>query len=111
MPSRYDNRKVYVNNNEMYRELFRKRGVNFIRHYETAILKFPTAEQIANLQLLGHIWKHGDALWKLAQSQYGDPTLWWVIAQWNQKIDIEIKLGDTIYIPHPLERVLQCFEG
>ena len=56
------------------------------------------------------LYELGDNYAKLAQQKYGDAKLWWVLAWYNQKpTDGLIKVGDTIRIPQPIDRVLQMF--
>ena len=112
MATRYSNRKVTRNNNELYKEFFEDRGVNFIRQFRSPELKYPTASEISSLEKVGHIWGVGDRYYKLAHKYYGSSTYWWVIA-WFNKTPTEgsLKLGDTISIPLPLERILEFFQG
>ena len=110
MFGRYDSRNVYLNNSELYKNVFLKRNVNFIRHYETSRLKYPSIEEIQEFQIIGHIWKLGDAFWKLSERHYGEPELWWVIAFYNNvPTEHHVKIGETVYIPFPLEKVLRSF--
>ena len=105
--TRYDNRKIARNDNELYEDFFIKRNINFIKQYRTGTLKHPTTEQSMTLEMIGHVWKTGDRFYKLAQQHYGDPRLWWVIAWFNQTpTEHHLKLGDGLQIPLPLERVL-----
>ena len=42
---------------------------------------------------------------------YGDPS-WWVIAHYNQKPTENLfSIGDVVYIPTPLTKVLEALEG
>ena len=43
--SRYEERSVFRNSRQLYRELFDERGVNFIRHYVTPEFRYPTPEE------------------------------------------------------------------
>jgi hypothetical protein len=105
--SRYDGRKIYLNDDDFYEEMFEERGVNSIRHYATPTLDHPSAEQVSSLNTIPHVWKTGDRYYKLAHDHYGDSRNWWIIA-WFNKLPTEasIKYGDVIYIPHPLDRIL-----
>ena len=97
---------------EPYEPLFEKRGVKFIRQYGTGILSYPSAGQIARLQNLRVIWKTGDRYYKLAAEYYGDAGYWWVIAHFNQKpTEAHVSVGDLIYIPLPLEKILTYIVG
>ncbi len=100
--SRLD-RTVVRNAEELYEEIFRKRGVKFIDHYSTPNMHHPTAKQVSNVELVSHIWKVGDRFFKLAHEHYGDSKLWWVIAWFNQlPTDSHVELGQVINIPVPL---------
>ena len=56
-------------------------------------------------------WSVGTKLYKLAHQYYNDSKLWWVIAAFNQKpTDSHFSVGDVVYIPLPLERVLTLYE-
>lgn len=108
--SRYDGRTIYTNEHELWKQEIRKRGKKFILQFSTAELNHPTPEQINELSLLGHIWAIGDSFQKLGSTHYGDPEMWWIIAWFNQKpTDSHMKIGDTIYIPFPLEKLLQIY--
>lgn len=108
MASRYDNRDIVINDEEQYETTFKDRDVNFIRQYTTPKLKYPTAEEISQLNLIGHIWAIGDRFYKLAYQFYGDSELWWIIAQYNRlATESHISVGDTIYVPLPLNKILK----
>jgi hypothetical protein len=109
--NRYTNRRVAVNDRQEYRQQFKDRGLRFIRQYSTPILKHPTADDMQEIEEVGKIWATGDRFWKLAATYYGDPELWYIIAWWNQMpLEADLALGDTVYIPMPLERVLRILE-
>lgn len=110
MASRYDSRKVLVNDKNMYYDLFKKRGVSFIKHFNTAKLRYPTPEEIETLHLVGHTWTEGDKLYKLAFKYYGDSELWWIIAWYNTKHEFNLQLGDEVVIPLPLEKILRYLD-
>jgi nucleoid-associated protein YgaU len=110
MASRYENRVASINRDDLYYNTFKKRGIRQVTQYRTASLKYPTPEQISNLIVLTHRWTRGDNYTKLADANYGDATYWWVIAHFNQKpLQSEIDFGDVIYIPTPLELVLNYY--
>lgn len=106
MPSRYDNRKIAINDHESYRNVFKNRGVNYIRQYMTSRFHYPTANEMEDIQEVGVVWGVGDRLWKLASKYYYNPELWWVIAFYNRTNEMDIIPGQTIYVPLPLEKVL-----
>ena len=105
-------RKIVRNDEEQYKELFRKRGVKHIDHYPTATLKHPTASELSDIETIKHVWKTGDRYSKLAYEFYGDPRFWWVIAWYNQlPTESHVTLGDVIYIPTPFEEILAILGG
>ena len=63
-----------------------------------------------NLTSTSHTWKLGDRYYKLAYEHYGDPEVWWVIAMYNKKpTEAFVNVGDRIYIPKPIDIVIQHF--
>jgi|TARA_R110002012_G_C11295586_1_gene572582 hypothetical protein len=111
MTSRYLTRQIFANTDEQYDSFFDKRNVNYIEQFNTGRLRYPTPEEIGTLQLITVNWKMGDRYWKYASQYYdGKPELWWVIAWFNQTpTEGSLKLGDQIYIPLPLEKVLEYY--
>ena len=111
MVSRYRDRTVFKNQDDRYIKQFQQRGVSSIKHFSTAELKFPTAEDLEGVIINTEVFKVGDRFYKYAQKYYGDSTYWWVIAHFNQKpVENMVKLGETIYIPVPLTKILEIFE-
>jgi hypothetical protein len=105
--SRYDSRKVLNNSLDLYKDLFDEKGVRFIRHFSTPNYKFPTKFDISKLDILTATWSRGQSYWKIAEQEYGDPEMWWVIAWFNKKpTEAHMSLGDVVLIPKPLERIL-----
>lgn len=109
--SRYQHRSIAVNNNELYKASFKKRGLKFIEQYRTARLSFPTEQQVATMNFEKHMWSMGDRFYKLAHQYYGDAGYWWVVA-WFNKTPVEhlISAGDIIYIPLDLEEILDFLD-
>jgi len=104
---RYFKQSVFTNINEAYRRYLKKRGKKDITQYSTPKFRHPSAEDSLNFNTINHIWGVGDKYYKLANQYYQDPTMWWVIALYNQKpTEFHINTGDIIYIPAPLETVL-----
>ncbi len=104
MTSRYTIRELITNNNKMYKEHFKKRGVTYMRQYDTPVMKYPTLKQINEIGTVSHIWKTGDRFYKLAQYHYGDSQFWWVIAWFNKApTEAHVEFGDIVLIPENLE--------
>ena len=111
MASRYDNARPFVNTEEIYQEFFEDRDVNYIRQFRTGMLRHPTVAERASLQRRNHIWKVGDRLSKLAYHYYGDASLWWIIAWYNQRpTEAHFQIGARIKIPTPLSSVLSILQ-
>ena len=105
--SRYNKRTKAINKNEMYENIFEDRGVKKISQYTTPILKYPNEKNKIEIRTVDYVWKYGDKFWRLASNQYGDASLWWVIAQFNQKpTEGHLAPGDTIQIPLDLAIIL-----
>ena len=105
-------RPVVRNKEELYKEILRKRGIKHIDHYPTPTLNHPSAEEIADIEIIRHVWKVGDRYSKLAHKHYGDVRFWCVIAWFNQlPTESHVETGDVIQIPSPLEDILEVLEG
>lgn len=110
MVSRYENAPVINNNNRLYTEILKDRGIKQVQQYGTRNIRFPTAEQLTELDIVAHAWKYGDRFYKLAHDFYGDSNLWWVIAFFNQQpTESGLEFGAIVYIPTPIERVLSIY--
>lgn len=114
MKNRYFDRDILVNDDDQYRKQFleKERGIKTIRQYDTPIFKYPTVEEISELQVVEIVWQSSSRLYKLASKYYNDPSLWWVIAMFNKKpTEAHFNLGETVYVPLPLEQVLRIMEA
>ena len=110
MASRYENRRLLRNGNEIYFHIFEERGVNHIVQYATPVLDPITQEDRLRIDKIQKVWTVGDRLYKLAAEHYGDPKLWWIIARFNSKpTDSHFKLGEMIYIPMPVKTMLEYY--
>jgi len=110
MSNRYDDRKIFKNSNEMYEHVFDERDVKFIRHYGSPKTSYPSTIQMRGVKRVQHVWRVGDRYYKLAAQFYGNPTYWWVIAQFNKRpTEADLTPGDLIYIPLPLETILGIY--
>lgn len=111
MGIRDDSREKYINTRDIYLQQMNRRGIkNGINHLATQNFKSLTIEEIATLDVVALTWKSGDRLYKYAAEYYSDARLWWVIALFNLKpTDSHFRIGDTILIPTPIERVLTLY--
>jgi hypothetical protein len=109
--SRYNPRRIYTTNNDLYSEDLEKRGLKYFRFYQTPVLKEPTLSELSDIEEYGHVWKLGDRYYKLAHKHYGDPEMWWVIAWYNNKpTEAHVKIGDVIKVPSPLWKIRAVYE-
>jgi hypothetical protein len=112
MASRFDNRNIFANKNDMYYNKFRDRGVRKVVQYGTGILLPINEEIMSQLTIIEHIWTRGDHFYKLANQYYDNPSYWWIIAQFNQKpTEANISFGENILIPNPIETILSYYES
>ena len=108
--TRYNNRKTFVNEEEVHDELRSSRDRKQIGQYETPRLRDISDAQRSRLGRKEHIWSHGDKYWKLASRYYNDPQYWWVIAWFNYKpTEAHCKIGDTIQVPFPIDKVVKYY--
>jgi len=111
MPSRYRNREVFDNTEDVYEEVREKRGVKKISHHASPNFKTLTQEQFSQLTTVLHTWTVGDRFYKLSYKHYGTTKYWWVIAKFNSKpTESHVKIGDKISIPLPLNRAVALLE-
>ena len=108
--SRHEIDEILLNDNESYKDYFKKRDISEVFHYATPRMKSMTASEYSQIKSIPHIWKLGDKYFKLAHRYYQDPTLWWIIGWFNQKpTDAHVAEGDPIYIPIPVEDALYYY--
>ena len=108
MTSRYIDRQIGINRKEQYEKILKEKGIKFMRQYFSPNFKHPTVKDVMQLELVGHVWSLGDRFYKLAYEYYGDSTLWWVIAWYNQApTEAQVQIGDTLQIPLPLDKILR----
>ena len=111
MTSRYRNREVFDNREDVYEEARDKRGVKKISHFATPNFKPLTPEEHAQFTTITHTWIVGDRFYKLSYKHYGTTKYWWLIAKFNSTpTESHVKIGDKIDIPLPLSRALALLE-
>ena len=69
--SRYADRQVFFNNEEIYAKKAKERGIKGFVHYNSPSINKITSEDLASLVVQGHIWAEGDRYYKLAHQHYG----------------------------------------
>ena len=99
------NRFVFLNSDELYEDILRRKRITSLKQYQTSL--FTNLRSKPGIETSTHIWKTGDRYYKLANTYYGNPQLWWIIALYNQKpTEGHLKLGDVIEIPSPINLLL-----
>ena len=110
MATRYNKTEKFDNTSEEYNEVFEDRGVNGIVQYKIKTIKALSPSQRRRIKTTNHIWKSGDKYYKLAHEYYGDPTYWWVIAQFNfAPTEAHLFEGRVLKIPLSLEEILRYY--
>jgi hypothetical protein len=114
--SRYTQREQRLNNPrsgnsmEIYQEIIDNRNIKQIIQYTSPAFPPLTSERRQSVQYDSHIWSRGDRFYKIAYEYYGDSSLWYLIAWFNQApTESHINLGDTIMVPISSERVMTYF--
>tara|TARA_Y100000310_G_scaffold341949_1_gene443029 strand:+ start:1552 stop:1890 length:339 start_codon:yes stop_codon:yes gene_type:complete len=111
MSQRYNDREIILNKDPLYEKFMEQRNKKSIRQFTTGKMRYPTAEDLRDITRNKHIWKTGDRYYKLAIQYYGSARYWWVIALFNLKpTEADLKVGDYIDIPLPLENILRIYE-
>ena len=108
--NRYDSTRIFFNDENLYDEIFDKKGVPGINQYVTPRIRDISLNDRLNIDEIYHTWKVGDRFYKLAYEHYGDSRYWWVIAYYNKKpTEASVSLGDVIIVPFPIEDMLNLY--
>ena len=99
--SRYTDRDEFDNDFAFFRSQMDRNQRSFVRQYVTPTFDYPSDEMLLNIgKYTSHLWRVGDSFEKLASEHYGVPTLWWLIAFYNQKpTEHSIAIGERLVIP------------
>lgn len=94
----YNEKTNAILNNQLYSEVFERKGVKFLRIRKTKDL---SSVRDVEIDLKAeHVWSYGDSLHKLSLKYYNSSENWWVIGMVNKKpTDSHFKIGDIVYIP------------
>jgi len=114
--SRYSQKYKFVNNPRegsqtgIYQEFIYNRNIRKLVQYASPVFPELTVARRQSILYDSHVWKRGDRFYKLAHQYYGDSSLWYIIAWFNQTpTESHVHLGDTIMVPVSSERVLTYF--
>ena len=106
--SRYKQSRKATNRDDMYKEVFEKKGVQKITQFRSKKLRQIEDKDKQKIKFIKYIWKYGDNFWLLAAKYYSDPKMWWVIAAFNNiPTENHIEIGDELKIPVNLSEALQ----
>lgn len=106
--SRTLGRRFFRNVHSRYHDILNRKKISGIRQWATPVTREPTFRELEAVTDVEHIWKTGDRFYKLANTYYGNSEYWWVIARYNQApTEGHLKAGMRIYIPLPINRLLE----
>lgn len=112
MPKRYEDVRSFINNSELYYNTAQDRGLNFIEQYPTMLIRPISIDFKTSILKVPHVWASGDKYFSISQKYYDNIRYWWLIAWFNEKpTEQHINIGEVIYIPQPLQRVLNYYFG
>jgi len=110
--TRYNERFIRTTNEDVYTysPIFKKRGITSIENYSTAVLIYPSPEELAEITEITAVWGVGSKYFNLAKEYYDNEKYWWIIAWYNLRpLETDFKPGDVVKIPTPLETILTAF--
>ena len=98
--SRYKQSRKATNKDDIYKNVFDKKGVKNIVQYRSVRLKQIDEKEKQKIKFDRYVWTYGDSFYLLAGRYYSDSKLWWVIAAYNNApTESHINVGDEIRIP------------
>ena len=112
MSKRYNGRGIFANDEMSYQEsLFDKRDIEQMVQYETARFYYPTVAERRNISTTIMVWDSTSKLYNLAHKYYGNSSLWWLIAWYNQKpTEAHFSVGDIVYVPNDYSQIMGYFQ-
>ena len=109
--SRYANNRIVVTADTEYSDILQQRDLSSISHYSFRKFKTIKVKDLSQVTVLNHTWESQDRYFKLSNQYYGDPTYWWIIAYFNNApLESDLKVGQVILIPVPLEYILSVLD-
>lgn len=107
---RYNQVKTFDNDNELYKKELSQKDKLFYRQYESVKLNMLLESDFEEFDIKSHIWVQGDTFEKLSSLYYGNPRFWFLLAYFNNKpTEFHVENGGVIYIPMPLQKVLNFY--
>lgn len=109
--SRYRGNGLVINEDSQYKELFRARGIDQVILFSFRKFKKLRYKDLTGVTLENYRWKSTDRFYKLSEQYYGDLVYWWIIASFNNTpLETDVKIGQNILIPTPLDRILEILD-
>lgn len=94
----YKNDAKALLDNDLYSEVFERKGVKFLKIRRTK--DFTPLSGLELEVLEEHIWTKTDNLLKLSYKYYNTTEFWWAIGILNAKpTDAHFSIGDIVMIP------------
>ena len=109
--SRYKKSKTTTVGGKGYKEILKNRPTKRVTVLSFEQFKELKVSELTGISLETHIWAPSDRFFKLADRYYGNSVYWWVIAYFNQTpLEADVKVGQKLLIPVPLERILEAMD-
>tara|TARA_Y100001937_G_C6972032_1_gene263737 strand:- start:142 stop:483 length:342 start_codon:yes stop_codon:yes gene_type:complete len=109
--NRYRDNSITINTDSQYKELFKERGISKALLISFRKFKKLRYKDLNGITIENYRWKSSDRFYKLSEEYYGDSVYWWIIALFNNTpLESDVKVGQNILIPTPLERVIEILE-
>ncbi len=101
-------RSKIIVDSKLREKIFSRMNVSEVTQTETLRLHELSEDDLrSNFTYVERVIGIGDKMYKFAHEIYGDAQYWWLIAWFNNKpTDIHCKIGEVLYIPLPLNRVI-----
>ena len=105
---KYSTHKKYTNNFDSYRAILHRRGLKEAEYLNTPIMIYPSEDEIMTLKLAYEVWTSDSRVYKLSKKYYNDENFGWLILFFNKMgSEYNIKVGQTLAIPTPLDSILE----
>ena len=109
--SRYKKTKLSIVDKSVYKEILKNRPTKNLQVISFERFKELKVSELLGLSLETHIWGPSDRFYKLSNKYYGSPVYWWIIAYFNHTpLESDVRVGQKMLIPVPLERILEAMD-
>lgn len=75
--------------------------------YSGRTIEFGNISQLNEKFVIKHLWMEGDSWYKLANTYYNEPRLWWIICLANQVTNPLDSVADETVINIPKNNIVQ----